>query len=451
MDLVLLSRIQFALNISFHYLFPPLSIGLSFLLVIMESFYVWKKDPLFLRLARFWTKIFALIFAIGIASGLVMVFAFGNTFSHFSRFVGDVFGSLLSAEGIFAFFLESGFMGVVLFGWHRVSKALHLFSTCMVALGAHFSAFWIVMANSWMQTPSGFKLVEDEGLSHAVITNFSEALFNPSGLIRFWHVLLGCWLAGAFLVISVSAFYLLKKREVNSAKMGLKIAFPFAAISLLLQLLSGDSSAREVARDQPIKLAAFEAVFHTIPSTPLYIGGIVDTEARTVYGIDIPAMLSLLVHRSPSTPVEGLDHFKESQTPNVAIVFQTYHGMVLLWFLMAFALLWALWSFWRKNFYDNRKMLWFLVLSVVFPQLANQLGWFSSEMGRQPWAVYGQLTTKAAITPALTETHLLTSLTLFSAIYLLLFILFITLLDRRIRHGFEDESMPLFRDRLGEK
>ena len=213
MDAVMLSRIQFSLTSMFHYIYPPLSIGLGLYLVIIEGIYLKTKNPLYLKMTKFWVKIFALTFALGVATGLVQLFGFGTNWSQYSRFVGDVFGSALGAEGVFAFFLEAGFLGVMLFGWKKVSEKVHYFATICVCLGAHFSAVWIVIANSWMQTPTGFKIVGEGLQARAIVTDFWAMIFNPSSMDRLVHVIFGCWLTGIFLVISISAYYLLEEKR----------------------------------------------------------------------------------------------------------------------------------------------------------------------------------------------------------------------------------------------
>ena len=218
MDPVLFSRIQFGLTVSFHYIYPPLSIGLGVILVLMEALYLKTRDPLFQQMTRFWVRIFGLTFALGVATGIVMEFQFGTNWATYSRFVGDVFGSALAAEGIFAFFLESGFLALLLFGWDKVSPRMHMFSTVMVALGAHFSAIWIIVADSWMQTPAGYHIVQAALRSRAEVVDFWAVVFNPSTMVRLSHTVLGAWQAAAFLVLSVSAFYLLKRRHVEFAR-----------------------------------------------------------------------------------------------------------------------------------------------------------------------------------------------------------------------------------------
>src|SRR5512136_509346 len=269
MDVLLLSRAQFAFTTAFHYIYPPLSIGLGVMLVIMEAVWLATGKGVYHQMARFWTRVFALTFAIGVATGIVMEFEFGTNWAAYSRFVGDVFGSALAAEGIFAFFLESGFLALLLFGWDRISRKLHFFSTCMVCLGAHFSAIWIVVANSWMQTPAGYHIVVHDGVPRAEITNFWQLVFNPSSVDRLTHTVCGAWQAGAFLVVSVSAWYLLKKRHVEFARASLRVGLTFGLAASLLQIVSGHFSAEGVARNQPAKLAAFEGLYQTQTHAPL--------------------------------------------------------------------------------------------------------------------------------------------------------------------------------------
>jgi len=405
----------------------------------MEGWYLRTKNPVYERITKFWVKIFALIFAVGVATGLVMIFAFGNNWANFSRFVGDVFGSILGAEGIFAFFLESGFLGLLLFGWDRVSPKIHFLSTVMVALGSHFSGVWIVFANSWMQTPAGHAVVGEGSARHAVIRNFWEVIFNPSSLDRLCHVILGCWLAGSFLVLSVSAYYLLRNRHIEFAMKSLKIALIVATASVLLQLVSGDSTAKGVAKNQPIKLAAFEGVFKTGTPTKMWVLGTVNEEEETVKGIEIPGLLSFLVYHNFKEPVPGLDQYARDLWPNVKVVFQTYHGMIAMWGLMAIGVALALKAIFSKKLLQSKWTLRYLMISVLFPQIGNQLGWYSAEMGRQPWVVQGLLKTSHAVSPLLKKGQVIGSLVLFSFIYLLVFILFIYLLDKKIRTGPPEE------------
>jgi cytochrome d ubiquinol oxidase subunit I len=449
MDVELLSRIQFAFTVAFHYLFPPLSIGLGLVLVVMEARWLRTRDPEFLAMAKFWTKVFGLVFAMGVASGIVMEFQFGTNWAAYSRYVGDVFGSALAAEGIFAFFLESGFLAVVLFGWDKVRPATHFFATCMVCLGAHFSAIWIVVANSWQQTPAGFHIVGEGADARAEITSFWQVLFNPSSVDRLIHVTLGAYLAAAFFLLSVSAFYLLRNRHRAVAVATMKIGLVVAAAVSVVQLVSGHSSARVVVQHQPAKLAAFEGLFETQRQARLYLFGWVDEEHERVAGLFIPGGLSLLAHNDPSAAVTGLDAFAPEDRPPVQLVFQMFHLMVGLGMAMI-VVSWAGLFLWRRGWlFDGsrrvvRVYLWLLVFAVLLPQAANQAGWFAAEVGRQPWVVYELLRTSDGLSEAVNRDQVLFSLVMFGLIYMLLFVLFIFLLDRKIRQGpvLETEAEP---------
>ncbi|MEM7174393.1 MAG: cytochrome ubiquinol oxidase subunit I [Chlamydiota bacterium] len=438
MDVVLLSRIQFALNIAFHYLYPPLSIGLSLVIVLMEAMYLKTKRSIYLQLTKFWIKIFALSFALGIATGLVQVFAFGTNWSRYSRFVGDVFGSALAAEGIFAFFLEAGFIGLMLFGWKRISPRLHFCSSLCVSLGAHFSAIWIVAANSWMQTPAGFKLIGDGEETRAVVTHFWSMIFNPSFLDRLTHVIIGAWLTGSFMLLSVSAYYLLKKRHLDFAQMGLKIGLILSSILLVLQLISADSTARGVAVNQPEKLAAMEGIYQTKPYTDMSLVGYVNSKEQTVTAIKVPGLLSLLVHRSAKKPVRGLDQFPADEWPNVPAVFQFYHLMIYMWGAMTIAVILGCVCWRRRTLLRAKWTHRLTALSIVFPYIANQSGWFTAEMGRQPWIVYKLLRTTQGVSPSINGNQVAGSIIMFIFIYILLFALFLFLINRKIQHGPEE-------------
>jgi cytochrome bd ubiquinol oxidase subunit I len=436
MDVLLLSRIQFALTSAFHYLYPPLSIGLGVMLVIMEGLWLKNRKPLYHQMARFWTRVFALTFAIGVATGIVLEFEFGTNWATYSRYVGDVFGSALAAEGIFAFFLESGFLAVLLFGWDRVGPKVHFFSTCMVCLGAHFSAIWIVVANSWMQTPAGFHIVGEGLKARAEITDFWAMVFNPSSMDRLLHVLCGAWQAGAFLVVSVSAWYLLKRRHEGFARASLRVGLVVGMAASLLQLVSGHESAAGVARNQPVKLAAFEGLYETKSNAPLALVGWVDEKAEVVKGgVAIPGLLSYLVHGDTRKPIQGLHEFKPEDRPPVNLSFQFYHIMVAVGFGMILVAGLGFLYFWHGSLFEKRWLLRLLALSVLGPQVANQAGWFAAEVGRQPWIVYGLLRTPEGLSAVVKADAVLTAIVLFSLVYLLLFAVFLYLLNDKIQHG----------------
>jgi cytochrome d ubiquinol oxidase subunit I len=435
MDVVMLSRIQFAVTIGFHYFYPPLSIGLGLVLVLMEGLYLRTRNPLYHQMTRFWVRIFGLIFAFGVGSGIVMEFEFGTNWARYARFVGDIFGSPLAAEGIFAFFLESGFLAILLFGWDRVSPRMHFVSTLLVCLGAHFSAIWIVVANSWMQTPAAFHVVETAVGPRAEITSFWGAVLNPSTLDRLSHTVMGAWQAGAFFVISVAAFYLLKNRHHDFARASIRIALAVAVVSSLGQLVTGHSNGVMVAEHQPAKLAAFEGIYRTGPRADLTIMGWVDEKGRRVVGPGLPGMLSWLVGGSTETVVRGLDEFPRDERPPVQVTFQSYHLMVALGMLLiALAVGGALLA-WRGTLWRTRWLLWICVFAVLVPQAANQLGWAAAEIGRQPWIVQGLMRTRDAVSDTVGAGHVLLSLILFTLIYLALFAVFIVLLDQKVRKG----------------
>lgn len=430
-DVIVLSRIQFALCVSFHYLFVPLSVGLSLMLVLMEGAYLKTKNLIYSSMTRFWVKIFALIFVLGVSTGLVQVFGFGTNWANFSIFSGDIFASLLGAEAIFAFFLESFFMAILLFGWHRVSEKIHFLSTIMVAIGAHMSAFWIVAANSWMQTPAGYVLKEEGGLIRAYMSNFWAVVHNFSTWDRFFHVVLGTWICGAFLVVAIHTYYYRKEENEDFGRKGLKLGLWIAGISLILQLYSADVTARGVAKNQPIKLAAFEGVYATKESTPIWLFGYV--KDKKVIGVKIPGALSFLVHRNFKTPVQGLDTVNQELWPRVPIVFQFYHLMVFFWGIMVLLVIGGIIFLKQKR---KLKIFAFaLYSSVIIAEITNQLGWFAAEMGRQPWTVQGLLKTKDAISPIIYRHQVIQTIVMFSVIFFLMFCLFLFLLFKKIKHG----------------
>jgi cytochrome d ubiquinol oxidase subunit I len=441
MDVEILARFQFALTIMFHYIYPPLSIGLGLAMVVMEAAYLKTGDPRFLEMAKFWTRIFALTFAMGVATGIVMEFEFGTNWSTYSRYVGDVFGSALAAEGIFAFFLESGFLAILLFGWNRVGPKMHFFSTLMVCLGAHFSAIWIVVANSWMQTPAGYRIAGEGLNARAEIIDFWAMVFNPSSMTRLGHTIIGCWLAGAFLVVSVAAFYLLKKRHQQFAKDSLKVGLGLALMALVLQGFSGARSAEGVARDQPSKLAAIEAHFKTATDVPYTLFGWVNSsEERVDYAVRIPHLLSYLAYGDANAEVKGLDQYPRQDWPRTALLFQTYRLMILMWLLMVLVTLWAIFSWCRGTLSTSPWILRALVASAFFPQVANQVGWLTAEMGRYPWIVFNQLRISDGLSKSVTANQVLGSIILFGIVYLFLFILFVYLLNKKIQLGPVDKE-----------
>jgi cytochrome bd ubiquinol oxidase subunit I len=442
MDVLSLARFQFAFTIMFHYIYPILSIGLSLIMVIIEGYYLKTRNPFYLNMAKFWTKIFALTFAIGVATGIVMEFEFGTNWATYSRYVGDVFGSALAAEGVFAFFLESGFLAILLFGWNRVGPKMHFFSTLMVCFGAHFSAIWIVVANSWMQTPAGYHIAGEGMRARAEITDFWTMVFNPSSMDRLTHVVIGAWLAGAFLVISISAYYMLKNRHISFTRESMKIALGVSLAAGIMQGFSGDRSAKIVAQYQPAKFASFEALYKTSSGVPLTLYGSPNSTTQTIdHAISIPNLLSYMTTGDFKGEIKGLDQIPREDWPNVPVLFMTYRIMLGLWAVMLLLSLIAIYK-WRKNtLLTSRGFLWILVTSVTFPQIANQVGWVTAEMGRYPWIVYGLLRISDGLSKNVTANQVLSSIIMFLFVYVLLFLLFIYLLNEKIQHGPDDMTI----------
>ncbi|WP_416438888.1 cytochrome ubiquinol oxidase subunit I [Phnomibacter sp. MR] len=436
MDVEILSRIQFAFTIAFHYIYPPLSIGLGVGLVIMEGMYLKTKEPVYEKMTRFFVKIFALIFGIGVATGIVMEFEFGTNWAVYSRYVGDVFGSALAAEGIFAFALESGFLGILLFGWNKVSPKVHFLSTIMVTLGSMFSAIWIVVANSWQQTPAGYQIVGEGMEARAEITDFWAMVFNPSSVERIMHVWIGAFLAGAFLIMSIAAWYLYKNKYHDFSKKAFGIGLIIALVAAYAQLVTGHSSAEVVAEYQPAKLAAMEGHWDSSAAADMYLFGIVDKKNEQTIGLKIPGGLSFLTHQDFNKPVTGLKAFKPEDRPgSLNITFQSYHIMIAIGMLLIALTSYAAWLWKRNKLFEKKWLMLVFVWAVFLPQIANQAGWFAAETGRQPWVVYNLLRTSDALSQSVQKEQVMFSLILFSLVYLLLFMLFIYLLNKKITHG----------------
>lgn len=441
MDVEILARIQFAFTVAFHYIYPPLSIGLGLLMVIFEGLYLKTGKKEYEVLTRFWLKIFAITFGIGVATGIIMEFEFGTNWAVYSRYVGDIFGSALAAEGLFAFGLESTFLGILIFGWNRVSPRVHFISTIGVFLGSMFSAVWIVVANSWQQTPAGYHIVGEGLMARAEVTDFWAMVFNPSSVDRIIHVWQGAFLAGAFMVLSVHAYYIRKGKFVALSKVAFKIALVVATVVSFSQLLSGHSSADGVAVNQPAKLAAMEGHYEKSAPADLYLLGWVDNEKQEVTGIGVPGGLSFLVHQDFKVPVTGLNAFpKEDQPSQVNAVFQFYHIMISIGMFLIALTFYACFLWWKGKLFESKWLLWIFSFSVLLPQIANQVGWFAAEMGRQPWIVYGHLRISEGFSQEVSNNQILFSLILFLVVYTLLFLLFLYSLNKKIKHGpYEDD------------
>jgi cytochrome d ubiquinol oxidase subunit I len=442
-----LSRLQFALTASFHFIYPPISMGLGVLMVFMGWRYLRTKDTIWRQASFFWVKVYGLVFAMGIATGVVQEFSFGTNWSEYSRFVGNIFGSLLAAEGIFAFALEGGFLGLLLFGGTRLGPRMWLLATFLVVFGAHFSALWILMANSWMQTPAGYQIEPTQWGDLAFMTEFSEVVWTPSFLPRLFHTLVASWIIGAALVMSVSAWYLLRNRHVEFARKNLTMAlWTFALLSVLQAVYFGPQMAIAVTDNQQPKLAAMEGLWQSRSCAPMYIAGWVDEAAETTTGISIPCLLSFLAYGNVGAVVTGLESFPEEDWAPVNLTFQVYHLMLdsVGIFVLIGGLGVLLWL-WKRRVFTARWLLWLFVISIVLAEAATIAGWWTAEVGRQPWIVWNLMRTADAVSPTLNGTEALGSLLMFIVLYALLFALFIFLLNRRIQEGptpLEEEEIP---------
>ena len=440
MDAVLLARLQFGLTIGFHYIFPPLTIGLAWMIFLYNTRYQENDNPVFLQLARFWTRIFAISFVIGVATGITMEFQFGTNWAGYSRFVGDIFGAPLAAEGIFAFFLESSFLGILLYGRKKVSPRMYWFSSLMVALGATMSAFWIVVANSWQQTPAGYEIVTEtvNGVEvvRAQLTNFWEAVFNPSTLPRYFHVITAALSVGVFFILGTSAWQILKGRHVDFAMRSLRSVIVPTFSVILLTMFVGHHHGFQVSQTQPAKLAAFEGLWETQTRAPMMLFGLPNQkEEKNDFAITIPGMVSLFIGGKFDTEVQGLKDFAPEDRPPVAASFWSFHLMFYIGMWLAFVafvgvILWLL-----KKLGAYKAYLWAAALSVPLPFLANEFGWIAAEVGRQPWVVYGELRTADAVSASVSGGQVLASIIMFSMIYSLLFGLWIYLLRRQFHKG----------------
>jgi len=471
MDLEILSRIQFAVTAGFHFLFPPITIGLSVFLVLVGVFWLKTKDERYAKCLGIFLKLFSMLFAVGVATGIVMIFQFGTNWSIYSNFVGDVFGSPLAIEAVIAFFLESTFLGIAIFGWRKIGDKKHFFAILMVCFGAHLSSLWILTANSFMQTPAGFVLEkngvempesfvvnsEDAKITKAKITNFSEMVFSPSTINRVTHTLAASWLSGAFLALALCGYYSLHKKDF-AIPCG-KIALGFATFSALLMVVTGDRSARQLAVTQPEKLAAFEGHFHTTKEAPLYLFGWVNESERKVTGLKIDGFYSLFTFGNNDANVVGLldlpskdfllkihpdasDADIESLRPNywapVNMCFQNFRIMVFSGVLMILILLvgiifWIKKILFRTDVKISKYYSMLLIPALLLPLLASQTGWICAEVGRQPWIVWHILKTKDAVSYSIAPSEVLISLLMFGGIFIFISVSFVFLFLKKTR------------------
>jgi cytochrome d ubiquinol oxidase subunit I len=431
MDALFLARLQFAVTVGFHFIFPPISIGLAWLICAAEWIGWRRQDLEYERIGRFFAKLFAITFAVGVASGIVMEFQFGTNWAVYSKFVGDIFGAPLAAEGVFAFFLESTFMGLYLWGRGRVSRGVHWFSSLMVAVGATLSAFWIIAANSWQQTPAGY-VVRD---GRAELTSFYDAVFNPSTMPRYLHVVTAALVTGAFIVAGVAAYHLLRDSKSAFGRKALRLGVAWGVVFAVLELMPfGHLHAQQVARTQPEKFAAIEGLYTSQNAAPLIVFGVPFAPPPHIKArVEIPGMLSYMAFGNVNERVRGMDEFPPENRPPLWLTFVSFHNMVALgvWFIVLMG--WAAFRLFTGKIWEDRRVLKALVWSIPLPVVACQLGWMAAEVGRQPWIVYGLLRTSAAHSPTVTAGEVGFSLALFGLVYLALGALWLVMMVKKAK------------------
>ncbi len=441
-DLVInLARWQFAATTIYHFFFVPLTLGLSVLVAIMETLYVTSGNEVYKRMTKFWGKLFVINFAMGVVTGIVQEFQFGMNWSEYSRFVGDIFGAPLAIEALLAFFLESVFLGVWLFGWDKLPKKIHAMSIWLVAIGSNVSAFWILVANSFMQSPTGFAEVN----GRLVMTNFWDLLGNPNVWVQFPHTVLSGFTTGAFFVIGISAFHLYKKNELDFFGRSFRIASLFGTLSILLVILVGHSQGQHMVKTQPMKMAAAEALWESEDPASFSIFSIVnEKQQKDVYSLRIPGVLSLLSYNRFSGEVKGINELQAeyeglygpgNYVPPITISYWAFRAMVGAGFLMFFIAAFALFHVMRQMDLSKIKFLKFMPFAILLPYLANSSGWILTEVGRQPWVVYGYLRTADAYSPNVTSGMVLTSLIGFVLVYAILMAADIYLLSKYAKAG----------------
>ena len=432
---LVIHRLHFAFTITYHYLFPQLTMGLAPLIVIFKSMGLWTKDERYNRAARFWAKIFALSFLLGVVTGIPMEFEFGTNWAKFSRFSGGVIATTIAMEGVFAFFLESSFLGLFLYGEKRIGPKWHLFAAVMIFIGSWLSGYFIIATDAWMQHPVGYSISAD---GSAQLDSFWSLLNNPWLGWQYTHNMCGALVTGSFVMAAVGAFYVLSKRHEESGKLFLKLGVPAALLASVIQLYpTGDGNGRLVTEYQPVTLAAMECLFETQAGAPIiFIGQPNIEEQKLDNPIYMPGALSFLTYKRWEAVVKGLNDFPRDQWPdNIALLYYSYHIMVGLGTIFIAITVVAAFLLWRKRLFSSRWMLWILMLSFPFPFIANTAGWITAELGRQPWLVYGLMRTEQGYSPTVSAGNGLFTLLGFMGLYMVLGILFLFLVAREIEHG----------------
>ncbi len=440
---LLIHRLQFAFTVTYHYLFPQLTMGLAPLILVLKTLALKTNDERYDKAARFWAKIFGINFVIGVVTGIPMEFQFGTNWSHFSRFAGGVIGQTLAMEGLFAFFLESTFLGLFLYGAKRLSKTQHWFAALMVFLGSWMSGYFIVATDAWMQNPVGYAM---NAKGNVELTSFWQLVLNPWAWWQYAHNMSGAVITGAFVMAAVGAFYLLSNKYAEQGKIFVRVGVIAALFVSVFQVVpTGDAQGRMLARKQPVTLAAMEALWTTQPGAPLVILGQPNVDEQKIDNpLVVPKMLSFLTWRSWGAEVKGLDSVPKQDWPdNIPLLYYAYHIMVGLGTIFIAVTALACFLMWRHKLYSARWMLWILLLMIPFPYIANTAGWMTAEMGRQPWLVYGLMRTAQGYSKFVSAGNAWFSFLGFAGMYTVLSILFLFLVGREIQHGPEPVSGPL--------
>ena len=435
MDALFVHRLQFAFTIMYHYLFPQLTMGLALLIVILKIIAIKKKNEFYNKSARFWAKIFALNFVMGVVTGIPMEFQFGTNWARFSVFAGGIIGQTLAMEGMFAFFLESSFLGLFIFGEKKLGQTGHLISAILVFVGSWISGFLIIATNAWMQLPVGFYLAPDGTLQ---LESFWKLFSNPWLFWQFVHNMGGAVVTAAFVMTSIGAYYLLAKRSEEYGKIFVRFGIISGIIFSIWQIFpSGDGQGNNLAHYQPATLAAMEGLFKTQDGAPIVIIGQPDMENQKIDNpLEVPKMLSFLTYRRWEAQVKGLDAYPRELWPdNIPLLYYSYHIMVGLGTIFVTIMIIGVFLLWRKKLYNTRWFLWILLLAFPFPYIANTAGWMTAELGRQPWLVYGMLMTRDGTSEVVTAGNSLFTLMGFAGLYLVLAVLFIILVIKEINHG----------------
>jgi len=441
-DALTVHRLHFAFTVTFHYIFPQLTMGLALLIFLIKTITLRTGDEHYNRAARFWARIFGISFALGVVTGIPMEFQFGTNWSEFSKAAGGVIGQTLAMEGVFSFFLESTFLGLFLFGERRLGPKGHWVSSLMMFLGSWLSGYLIVATDAWMQHPVGYALSPNGQFQ---LTSFWALVLNPWALWQYSHTMLGAVITGSFTMASVGAFYLLSRTHEDCGRLFIRLAVIVGVIAAFLQLFpTGDGQGTMLARYQPTTLAAMEGLFETQEGAPLAILGQPDMANRRLDNpLIIPKALSFLTYRVWSAEVDGMDKFRPQDLPdNIALLYYSYHVMVGLGTIFIAVLLISAWKLWRKTLYESRGILWALLLSLPFPFIANTAGWITAEVGRQPWLIFGLMRTRAGVSPQVSAGNAWFTLIGFMGLYTVLAILFLFLVFREIERGpgSEDET-----------